>query len=77
MPLSPVGNPAENITIARPGDASLREPKLARPHFDWGLVDLSKFAQQRFSRMPDSSVALWLALRVATAINDDERLEIG
>ena len=58
MPLSPVGNPAENITIARPGDASLREPKLARPRFDWGLVDLSKFAQQRFSRMPDSSVTL-------------------
>jgi len=54
VPLSPVGNPAENNTIARPGEKSPR----ANIGSGEMLVDLSKFAQQRFSRMSGSPVAL-------------------
>jgi len=60
------------VTIRR----GAREPKLARPHFDLRLVDLSNFCAAAISRIPIRRSPDGLALRVATAINEDERLDM-
>jgi hypothetical protein len=46
------------------------------PFFDSALVDLSKFAQQRFFRTGLCPSILKFALRVSTAINEDVRLDM-
>jgi hypothetical protein len=52
VPLSPVGNPAENIPLQDPETQVFVSQNWLGPSSIVGLVDLSKFAQQRFSRMP-------------------------
>ena len=79
VPLIPCRESRREHSIARPEYPYVygpREPKLARSPFDWRLVDLSNFCAVATQGNAGSPVPLVPALRVATAINDDERLDI-
>jgi hypothetical protein len=80
VPLSPVGNPAENITIARPKDrdssCALRAKIGSTPFRLRGWLIFQNLRSSDFPAMPGLSVTLWFALRVSTAIHGNARLDV-